>query len=56
METRQQSLKKTYFPESEFDFGVDQKCNLYYRNLFIERIRDFFPQPKNYSTDSSVKV
>ncbi|KAG1054613.1 hypothetical protein G6F43_003387 [Rhizopus delemar] len=45
--------KETYFPESEFDFRVDQKCNLYYGNLFIARIRGFFPQPKNYSTDSS---
>ncbi|KAG0943642.1 hypothetical protein G6F30_005131 [Rhizopus arrhizus] len=48
--------KETYFPESEFDFRVDQKCNLYYGNLFIERIRGFFPQPEDYSTDSSVKV
>jgi hypothetical protein len=47
--------KETYFPESEFDFRVDQKCNLYYKNLFIARIRGFFPQPENYSTDSSVK-
>ncbi|KAG1038925.1 hypothetical protein G6F43_012612 [Rhizopus delemar] len=47
--------KETYFPESEFDFRVDQKCNLYYGNLFIARIRGFFPQPENYSTDSSVK-
>ncbi|KAG1641913.1 hypothetical protein G6F44_005356 [Rhizopus delemar] len=47
--------KETYFPESEFDFRVDQKCNLYYGNLFIAKIRGFFPQPKNYSTDSSVK-
>ncbi|KAG0808883.1 hypothetical protein G6F57_016019 [Rhizopus arrhizus] len=47
--------KETYFPESEFDFRVDQKCNLYYGNLFIARIRDFFPQPENYSTDSFVK-
>jgi hypothetical protein len=46
---------ETYFPESEFDFGVDQKYNLYYRNLFIARICGFFPQPENYSTDSSVK-
>ncbi|KAG1136521.1 hypothetical protein G6F38_011987 [Rhizopus arrhizus] len=45
--------KETYFPESEFDFRVDQKCNLYYGNLFIARIRGFFPQPENYSTDSS---
>ncbi|KAG0797195.1 hypothetical protein G6F57_000562 [Rhizopus arrhizus] len=47
--------KETYFPESEFDFRVDQKCNLYYGNLFIARIRGFSPQPENYSTDSSVK-
>ena len=47
--------KETYFPESEFDFRVDQKCNLYYENLFIKRIRGFFLQPENYSTDSSVK-
>ncbi|KAG1038652.1 hypothetical protein G6F43_012661 [Rhizopus delemar] len=47
--------KETYFPESEFDFRVDQKCNLYYGNLFIAKIRGFFPQPENYSTDSSVK-
>ncbi|KAG1296531.1 hypothetical protein G6F66_003379 [Rhizopus arrhizus] len=47
--------KETYFPESEFDFRVDQKCNLYYGNLFIARIRGFFPQPENYSTDSSVE-
>ncbi|KAG1416609.1 hypothetical protein G6F59_009203 [Rhizopus arrhizus] len=47
--------KETYFPESEFDFRVDQNCNLYYGNLFIARIRGFFPQPENYSTDSSVK-
>ncbi|KAG1034421.1 hypothetical protein G6F43_013414 [Rhizopus delemar] len=47
--------KETYLPESEFDFRVDQKCNLYYGNLFIARIRGFFPQPENYSTDSSVK-
>ncbi|KAG1376449.1 hypothetical protein G6F61_007586 [Rhizopus arrhizus] len=47
--------KETYFPESEFDFRVDQKCNLYYGNLFIARIRGFFPQPENYSTDSSIK-
>ncbi|KAG1389318.1 hypothetical protein G6F60_013392 [Rhizopus arrhizus] len=47
--------KETYFPESEFDFRVDQKCNLYYGNLFIARIRGFFSQPENYSTDSSVK-
>ncbi|KAG1137908.1 hypothetical protein G6F37_011908 [Rhizopus arrhizus] len=33
--------KETYFPESEFDFRVDQKCNLYYGNLFIARIRGF---------------
>ncbi|EIE84513.1 hypothetical protein RO3G_09223 [Rhizopus delemar RA 99-880] len=45
--------KETYFPESEFDFRVDQKCNLYYGNLFIAKIRGFFPQPKKYSTDSS---
>ncbi|EIE85196.1 hypothetical protein RO3G_09906 [Rhizopus delemar RA 99-880] len=44
--------KETYFPESEFDFRVDQKCNLYYGNLFIARIDGFFPQPENYSTDS----
>ncbi|KAG1505783.1 hypothetical protein G6F52_012054 [Rhizopus delemar] len=47
--------KETYFPESEFDFRVDQKCNLYYGSLFIAKIRDFFPQPENYSTDSFVK-
>ncbi|KAG1132354.1 hypothetical protein G6F38_013307 [Rhizopus arrhizus] len=47
--------KEAYFPESEFDFRVDQNCNLYYGNLFIARIRGFFPQPENYSTDSSVK-
>ncbi|KAG0995099.1 hypothetical protein G6F63_006997 [Rhizopus arrhizus] len=47
--------KEAYFPESDFDFRVDQKCNLYYGNLFIARTRGFFPQPKNYSTDSSVK-
>ncbi|KAG1291164.1 hypothetical protein G6F66_008042 [Rhizopus arrhizus] len=47
--------KETYFLESEFDFGVDQKYNLYYRNLFIARIHGFFPQHENYSTDSSVK-
>ncbi|KAG1052393.1 hypothetical protein G6F43_005460 [Rhizopus delemar] len=47
--------KETYFPESEFDFRVDQKCNLYYGNLFIARIGGFLPQPKNYSTDSSVE-
>ncbi|KAG1149874.1 hypothetical protein G6F37_001259 [Rhizopus arrhizus] len=47
--------KEAYFPESEFDFRVDQNCNLYYGNLFIARIRGFFPQPGNYSTDSSVK-
>ncbi|KAG1157186.1 hypothetical protein G6F37_006929 [Rhizopus arrhizus] len=47
--------KETYLSESEFDFRVDQKCNLYYGNLFIARIRGFFPQPENYSTDSSVK-
>ncbi|KAG1039418.1 hypothetical protein G6F43_012505 [Rhizopus delemar] len=47
--------KETYFPESEFDFRVDQKCNLYYGNLFIAKIRGFFPQLENYSTDSSVK-
>jgi hypothetical protein len=47
--------KETYFPESEFDFRVDQKCNLYYGNLFIARIHGFFPQHENYSTDSSVK-
>ncbi|KAG1565858.1 hypothetical protein G6F50_009677 [Rhizopus delemar] len=47
--------KETYFPESEFDFRVDQKCNLYYGNLFIPRIDGFFPQPENYSADSSVK-
>jgi hypothetical protein len=35
--------EETYFPESEFDFRVDQKCNLYYGNLFIARIRGFFP-------------
>ncbi|KAG1491973.1 hypothetical protein G6F54_009637 [Rhizopus delemar] len=45
---------ETYFPESEFDFRVDQKCNLYYVNLFTTKIRGFFPQPENYSTDSSV--
>ncbi|KAG1132741.1 hypothetical protein G6F37_013339 [Rhizopus arrhizus] len=44
--------KETYFPESEFDFRVDQKCNLYYENLFIARIRGFLPQPEDYSTDS----
>jgi phage major head subunit gpT-like protein len=47
--------KETYFLESEFDFRVDQKCNLYYGYLFIARIRGFSPQPENYSTDSSVK-
>ncbi|KAG0765925.1 hypothetical protein G6F24_004031 [Rhizopus arrhizus] len=47
--------KETYFPESDFDFRVDQKCNLYYGNLFIARTRGFFPRPKNYSTDSSVE-
>ncbi|KAG1137651.1 hypothetical protein G6F37_011068 [Rhizopus arrhizus] len=47
--------KETYFPESEFDFRVDQKCDLYYGNLFIARIRVFFSQPENCSTDSSVK-
>jgi hypothetical protein len=46
--------KETYFSESEFDFRVDQKCNLYYENLFIARIRGFFLQPENYSTNSSV--
>ncbi|KAG1137810.1 hypothetical protein G6F37_012511 [Rhizopus arrhizus] len=49
------SSKETYFPESEFDFRVDQKCNLYYGNLFIARIRGFLPQPENYFTDNSVK-
>ncbi|KAG1447675.1 hypothetical protein G6F55_011001 [Rhizopus delemar] len=44
-----------YFPESEFDFRVDQKCNLYYGNLLIAKICGFFPQPKNYSTDGSLK-
>ncbi|KAG1138193.1 hypothetical protein G6F37_009653 [Rhizopus arrhizus] len=47
--------KEVYFPESEFDFRVNQKCNLYHQNLFIARICGFFPQPENYSTDSSVK-
>src|SRR6478735_12738411 len=47
--------KETYFPESDFDFRVDQKCNLYYGNLFIARTCGFFPQPKNYSIGSSVK-
>ncbi|KAG1396106.1 hypothetical protein G6F60_009829 [Rhizopus arrhizus] len=47
--------KETYFLESEFDFQVDQKCNLYYGNLFIARICGFFSQPENYSTDSSLK-
>jgi hypothetical protein len=47
--------KEIYFPESEFDFRVNQKCNLYYGNLFIARIRGFSPQSENYSTDSSVK-
>ncbi|KAG1372153.1 hypothetical protein G6F61_011303 [Rhizopus arrhizus] len=47
--------KETYFPESEFDFRVDQKCNLYYGNLFIARTHGFFPQSENFSTDSSVK-
>jgi hypothetical protein len=47
--------KETYFPESEFNFLVNQKCNLYYANLFIARIRGFFPQPENHSTDSYVK-
>jgi hypothetical protein len=47
--------KETYFPESEFDFRVDQKYNLYYGNLFIARIRSFSPQSENYSTDSSVR-
>ncbi|KAG1323989.1 hypothetical protein G6F63_012771 [Rhizopus arrhizus] len=46
--------KETYFFESEFDFRIDQKCNLYYENLFIARIRGFFLQPENYSTNSSV--
>ncbi|KAG1153588.1 hypothetical protein G6F37_010221 [Rhizopus arrhizus] len=54
-ENKTTKSKETYFPESEFDFRVDQKCNLYYGNLFIARIRGFFPQPENYSTDSSVK-
>jgi hypothetical protein len=49
------NFKETYFPESEFDFRIDQKCNLYYGNLFIARICGVFPQPENYSTDSSVK-
>ncbi|KAG1141528.1 hypothetical protein G6F37_007603 [Rhizopus arrhizus] len=49
------SSKETYFPESEFDFRVDQKCNFYYGKLFIARIRGFSLQPENYSTDSSVK-
>ncbi|KAG1139201.1 hypothetical protein G6F37_011160 [Rhizopus arrhizus] len=47
--------KETYFPESEFDFRVDQKCNLYYDNLFITRIYGFSSQLENYSIDSSVK-
>ncbi|KAG1290811.1 hypothetical protein G6F66_008331 [Rhizopus arrhizus] len=46
--------KEKYFPESEFDFRVDKKCNLYYGNLPIGRIHGFFPQPENYSTGSSV--
>ncbi|KAG1152334.1 hypothetical protein G6F37_000508 [Rhizopus arrhizus] len=48
-------FKETYFPESEFDFRIDQKCNLYYGNLFIARICRVFPQAENYPTDSSVK-
>ncbi|KAG1638458.1 hypothetical protein G6F44_008811 [Rhizopus delemar] len=47
--------KETCFPESEFDFRVDQKWNLYYENLLIARTRGFFPQLENYSTDNSIK-
>ncbi|KAG1042688.1 hypothetical protein G6F43_011834 [Rhizopus delemar] len=47
--------KEIDFPKSEFDFRVDQKCNLYYGNLLIAKICGFFPQPKNYSTDGSLK-
>ncbi|KAG2210265.1 hypothetical protein INT47_003250 [Mucor saturninus] len=41
----------SYFPESEFSFRVDHKCNLYYGNIFISRICGFFPQPQNFSND-----
>ncbi|CEP17069.1 hypothetical protein [Parasitella parasitica] len=43
-----------YFPQSEFDFHVDQRGNLYYGNLFVVRIRGFFPRPEFESEDISI--
>ncbi|KAI7897371.1 uncharacterized protein EV154DRAFT_535317 [Mucor mucedo] len=35
---------QAFYPASEFDFKLDQKCNLYYGSWFITRILDFPPK------------
>ncbi|CEP15153.1 hypothetical protein [Parasitella parasitica] len=44
-----------FYPESQFDFKVDQKCNLYYENLFVAKIRGFYPQPEHEPNDITLK-
>ncbi|KAI9274976.1 hypothetical protein EDC94DRAFT_666624 [Helicostylum pulchrum] len=46
-----QKPEEVYFPDSRFDFRLDENCNLYYGNLFVVRIRSFSPQPEQESTE-----
>ncbi|RCH78961.1 hypothetical protein CU097_002268, partial [Rhizopus azygosporus] len=50
-----QKSEEIYFPDSWFDFRVNEKGNLYFRNLFVTRIRGFFPQNKDVFPGSSTK-
>ncbi|GAA5794846.1 hypothetical protein HPULCUR_000194 [Helicostylum pulchrum] len=49
-----QKPEEVYFPDSRFDFRLDENCNLYYGNLFVVRIRSFSPQPEQESTEGFV--
>jgi hypothetical protein len=49
-----QKTKKTYFPDSCFEFHVNNKGDLYFGHLYITRIRGYFPQHE-IAPDSSTR-